>query len=95
MTVEFDMTYEEIKDKLWSGAKDTVEELTNDEFEQVMSILEDYYWEDYYCTDGSPTMTQINDFLWFERDTIAEWLGYKDFDAIMNRNNNEEENEDD
>ena len=90
MTVEFDMTYEEIKDELWSGAKDTVEELTNDEFEQVMSILEDYY-----CTDGSPTMTQINDFLWFERDTIAEWLGYKDFDAIMNRNTNEEENEDD
>ena len=89
MTVEFDMTYEEIKDKLWSGAKDTVEELTNDEFEQVMSILENDC-----CTKGSPTMTQINDFLWFARDGIANWLGYKDFDAIINRNNNEEEDKD-
>ena len=89
MTVELDMTYEEIKDKLWSGAKDTVEELTNDEFEQVMSILENDYF-----TDGYPTMTTINDILWFERDTIADWLGYEDFDAIMNRNNNEEEDKD-
>lgn len=89
MTVEFDMTYEEIKDKLRSGAKDTVEELTNDEFEQVMSFLENDYF-----TDGYPTMTEINDILWFERDTIADWLGYKDFDTLMNRNNNEEEDED-
>ena len=89
MTVEFDMTYEEIKDKLRAGAKDTVEELTHYEFVQVMSILEDVYF-----TEGSPTMTQINDFLWFERDTIAEWLGYTDFDAIMSRNKDKEENED-
>lgn len=89
MTVEFDMTYEEIKDELRAGAKDTVEELTYYEFVQVMSILEDAYF-----TDDSPTMTQINDFLWFERDTIAEWLGYKDFDAIMSRNEDKEEDKD-
>lgn len=90
MTVEFDMTYEEIKDKLWSGANDTVEELTNDEFEQVMSILENDYF-----TYGSPTMTTINDILWFERDTIANWLGYADFDAIISRNEDKEEDKDD
>lgn len=89
MAVELDMTYEEIKDKLWPGAKDTVEELTNDEFEQVMSILENDYF-----TDGSPTMTEINDILWFERDTIAEWLGYEDFDAIISRNADKEDDKD-
>ena len=89
MTVEFDMTYEEIKDELRAGAKYTVRELTYYEFVQVMSILEDDYF-----TEGSPTMTQINDFLWFERDTIANWLGYKDFDAIISRNKDKEENED-
>ena len=28
-----------------------------------------------------PTDTQINDLLWFERDAIAEHLGYKDWEA--------------
>lgn len=89
MTVEFDMTYEEIKDELRAGAKYTVRELTHYEFVQVMSILEDAYF-----TDVSPTMTQINDFLWFKRDTIAEWLGYTDFEEIIIRNKDKEENED-
>ena len=31
------------------------------------------------------TDTELNDFMWFEDDTIAEWLGYNDFDEIMNR----------
>jgi len=29
-----------------------------------------------------PTDTDINDFLWFERDQIAEYLGYKDWDEF-------------
>jgi hypothetical protein len=27
--------------------------------------------------------------MWFEDDTIAEWLGYNDFDEIMNRSEEE------
>lgn len=64
--------------EFWSGARDTAEELTADEIEEVFTILEDVYPE-------GMTETELNDFFWFERDTIAEWLGYEDFDEIMNR----------
>ena len=64
--------------EFWSGAKDTADELTADEIEEVFSILEDAYPE-------GMTETELNDFFWFERDTIAEWLGYEDFEEMMNR----------
>ena len=64
--------------EFWSGARDTAEELTADEIEEIFTILEDAYPE-------GMTETELNDFFWFERDTIAEWLGYEDFDEIMNR----------
>ena len=78
--------YEEksLKDfEFWSGAKDTVKYLTDDELDTIESILEDIYPE-------GMEDTQINDLFWFEDDTIAEWLGYNDFEEIMNRDNNEE-----
>ena len=62
----------------WSGARDTVKYLTSDEIEQIFSTLEEIYPE-------GMTETEVNDFFWFEDDTIAEWLGYSDFEEIMNR----------
>ena len=38
--------------------------------------------------------TAINDFLWFETDTIAEWLGYEDWDDLCRKHAGEEEDED-
>ena len=64
--------------EFWSGARDTVRDLTADEIEEVLTILEDAYPE-------GMTETELNDFFWFERDTIAEWLGYEDFEEMMNR----------
>ena len=64
----------------WSGAKDTVKYLTEDEINQIETILEDSF------PDGM-SETEINDFFWFENDTIAEWLGYSSFDDIMYREN--------
>ena len=64
--------------KFWSGAKDTVKYLTDDELSQIEYILEDCY------PDGMDE-TEVNDFFWFEDDTIAEWLGYNNFEEIMNR----------
>ena len=29
--------------------------------------------------------TELNDIFWFEEDMIAEWLGYNNFDEIMER----------
>ena len=65
----------------WAGAKDTIKELTLDEIEQIEAMLEEL------DTEGEGmSETEINDFFWFERDTIAEWLGYNDFEEIMKRN---------
>ena len=66
----------------WSGAKDTVKYLTESELDTIESYLEELYPE-------GMTDTELNDFIWFEDDTIAEWLGYNDFDEIMNRSEEE------
>lgn len=60
----------------WSGARDTVKYLTEEQIEEVFNILEEIYPE-------GMTETEVNDFFWFEDDTIAEWLGYSSFDEIM------------
>ena len=65
--------------EFWVGAKDTIKYLTDYELEQLEQILEDL------CPEGL-SEEQLNDIFWFERDLIAEWLGYKDFDEIMERN---------
>jgi hypothetical protein len=65
--------------EFWAGGKDTVEELTDSELEQIEQILEEIYQE-------GMSEFEINDLFWFERDLIAEWLGYTDFDEIMERN---------
>ena len=65
--------------EFWAGGKDTVEELTDSELEQIEQILEEIYPE-------GMSEFEVNDIFWFERDLIAEWLGYKDFDEIMERN---------
>ena len=61
----------------WSGAKDTVDYLTSDELDTIEDILEDAY------PDGM-TETQVNDLFWFDTDVIAEWLGYEDFESLIN-----------
>ena len=65
--------------EFWAGAKDTIKHLTEFELKEIELILEDLCWE-------GLSEEQLNDFFWFERDLIAEWLGYEDFDEIMERN---------
>jgi hypothetical protein len=62
--------------EFWAGGKDTVEELTDSELEQIEQILEEIYPE-------GMSEFEVNDLFWFERDLIAEWLGYESFDEIM------------
>ena len=73
--------------EFWSGAKDTVKYLTLNELDTIEEILEDVN------PDGMDE-TEINDFFWFEDDTIAEWLGYDDFEELMHRDDEDEEEED-
>ena len=54
--------------EFWRGAKLNAETLTDEQLDMVESILEDAY------PDGMDE-AQINDFFWFDFDTIREWLG--------------------
>ena len=74
--------------EFWSGAVDTVKYLTDDEMDAIEAMLEDIY------PDGM-TDTEINDFFWFDDDTIAEWLGYGSFEEIMNRDEDDEDEDSD
>jgi len=64
--------------EFWAGAKDTVKHLTDEELDQIEQILEEIYPE-------GLDETELNDIFWFERDLIAEWLGYETFEEIMER----------
>lgn len=69
--------------EFWSGAKDTVKYLTEDEMEQIFNELEEVYPE-------GMDETEINDFFWFDEDTIAEWLGWPDFETLMKARSEDE-----
>lgn len=61
----------------WSGGKATLDVLIEKGVcEEVEEFIEQCF--------SHPTDTDINDFLWFERDQIAEYLGYKDWVAFEN-----------
>ena len=70
----------------WSGGKDTKNALTEDQLEQVEDLIGEFFSD-----DNTPTATQINDFLWFDRDFIAQHLGFSDWEHL----NQEEEDEED
>ena len=59
----------------WSGGKDTLDTLKE---KNDVDVVE--RWIDELCLEDA-TDTTINDILWFERDAIAEALGYRDWEA--------------
>ncbi len=67
--------------KPWSGGKEVWDLLTNSEREQLESNLEDIYPE-------GMTDTQLNDLLWHDTDTVAELLGYRNGQALYDRDSN-------
>ena len=71
----------------WSGVRDTLEVLIEKGLcDRVEECLEEALGED--VSD-----TAINDVLWFERDTIAEWCGFSSWEALENGEEEEEEAE--
>lgn len=62
----------------WAGAVDTAKYLTEEDFEKIEYFLRDT------VPEGNPlTRTEVNDFFWFEEDTIAKLLGYDTFEALI------------
>lgn len=60
-----------LKNNSWSGALDTLNDIEEaDKEDELMYLLEEVVF-----ADTIPTETEVNDFLWFERDYIYESLG--------------------
>lgn len=68
----------------WSGGADTLCTLTHEQCEQLETIIDEAY------PDGI-SETGLNDLLWFERDWIAEMLGFSDWEALERFNDGEDE----
>lgn len=62
----------------WSGGQQTLSYLTENEIELVEEMIIEGY------PDGL-SEGDLNDILWHERDMIAQWLNFNDFDEIINR----------
>lgn len=60
----------------WSGGRDTVNDLTWEDFDILEPLIEEMF-------GGEVEDVDLNDFFWFERDTIARWLGYEDYEELM------------
>ena len=71
----------------WSGCSDKLEVLIEKGLcDTVEMFLEEVLGED--ISD-----TAINDVLWFERDTIADWCGFSSWEALENGEEEDEEKE--
>lgn len=55
--------------EFWSGAKDTVKDVREaGKMDELQEVIEEQF------ADRVPTATQINDFVWFEREFIYSQL---------------------
>lgn len=71
--------------EFWSGAKDRASRLTFEQLDQLENILEGVWPE-------GMTDTQINDLLWFDFDTVCEWLDIPGEDELYELEQIEKEN---
>lgn len=69
MTITYELDLDSFK--AWSGAVNTLDRVRREgKCTELEAILEDTY------PDGM-TETELNDLLWFEADTVYEWLGMR------------------
>lgn len=67
----------------WSGAVDTLETLTSAQIDELENLIEEIF------PDGCDE-TELNDFLWFENDYIAELLGFENWEQLEEHNEAEQ-----
>ena len=77
MIIKKEIGVDELRDMVWSGAADRVADLTDNQIETILNLLEELY------PDGMDE-TELNDFFWFDDTTYAEWLGYRNVDQLWN-----------
>ena len=87
MYIKQDMDFNDLINNCWSGAIDTLRTIEeNDKEDELIVHLEEIFETNF---DNVPTMTEINDYLWFEDEAIFEALG------IFETEEEEEEDEED
>ena len=68
--MEYKVDFDVNEFKFWSGAKDTIADVERyDLMEELGNLIEETF------ADTMPTDTEINDYVWFERDEIYSRLG--------------------
>lgn len=84
MIVKQDLDFYDLKDLCWSGASDTLDKVYEaNKQDELMELLEELFTE--------PTLTEINDFLWFDSDTVFDSLGIKDDEEEDSEEEDDEE----
>ena len=74
MTITYELDLERFE--AWSGAKDTLDRIQREgKCGELENILEELY------PDGM-TETQLNDLLWFDSESVYEWLGIRSEEQI-------------
>lgn len=78
MYIKQDMDFNDLMNNCWSGAIDTLKTIEEyDKEDELIKHLEDIF-EAYF--DNVPTMTEVNDYLWFEDEAIFEALGISEIE---------------
>ncbi len=72
----------------WSGGRDTLDVLIE---KGLCDTVEACLEEDLNSYGEMPDDTAINDFLWFERDVIANYCGFSSWEALENGEEEDEE----
>ena len=70
---------DDLRGELWSGGKDTLDDLSDEEIDKVLTHI------NASNSDDIMTLGELNDYFWFCRDEIAVLLGYKKYDEILHR----------
>ena len=74
MTITYELDLNRFE--AWSGAKETLERIQREgKCEELENVLEELY------PDGM-TETQLNDLLWFDSESVYEWLGIRSEEQI-------------
>lgn len=78
MEIRQDVDAYELGGMLWSGGKETWDELVKSGISEndIMSHLEEVF------PDGAD-LTDVNDYLWHDGDTVMDALGYTDWDELF------------
>lgn len=70
MYIKQDMDFNDLMNNCWSGAIDTLKTIEeHGKEDELMAHLEEQWFNEV------PTMTEVNDYLWFEDEAIFEVLG--------------------